>query len=240
MALKNFLVPSRHIFPAPYVILASNHGLFAQGGSVKLLHLDASIRNTHSVSRAVTAAIVDKLKRANPGIEVAYRDLIATPPPHMTFATLPDDHPSSAFAGPLTPPERLVRKESQKILEEFVAADIVVIGAPMYNWSLPTQLKSWLDIIVVPGRTFTYDQFGPERGLAGDKRVIVVLTRGQFYSPGARDAYAEHAATYLRAVLSFLGMANPEFIVIEGVTAGEDNKARAIASARDALEKLAA
>lgn len=207
---------------------------------MKLLHIDASIRGTHSVSRAVTAAIVNKVKQASPGIDVAYRDLIAAPPPYMTFATLPDDHPSSGLAGPLTFAERLVRNESQKILEEFVAADIVVLGAPMYNWSLPTQLKSWLDIIIVPGRTFTYGQFGPERGLVGNKRVIVVSTRGLFYGPGARDAYAEHSETYLRAVLSFLGVNKLEFVVAEGVMAGEENKAKAISSAMKAVQELAA
>lgn len=207
---------------------------------MKLLHIDASIRGSHSVSRAVTAAIVEKLKQANPGIDVAYRDLIASPPPHMTFATLPDDHPSSVFAGPLTPAERLIRNESQKTLEEFVASDIVVLGAPMYNWSLPTQLKSWLDVIIVPGRTFTYGQFGPEEGLTRKKRFIVVLTRGSFYGPGARDAYAEHAATYLRDVLSFLGVNNPEFVIAEGVMAGDENKVKGIASAMKAVEQLAA
>lgn len=207
---------------------------------MKLLHIDASIRGDHSVSRSVTAAIVNKLKHANPGIEVIYRDLIATPPPHMTFATLPGDHPSSVFAGPLTPAQTLVRKKSERILEEFVAADILVLGAPMYNWSLPTQLKSWLDIIIVPGRTFTYSQFGPEHGLAGNKRAIAVSTRGVFYGPGARDAHAEHAASYLRSVLSFLGVNNPEFVVAEGVMAGEENKVKGITSAMRAVEQLAA
>lgn len=206
---------------------------------MKLLHIDASIRGSHSVSRAITAAIVKKLNDTNPGIDAAYRDLIANPPPHMTLATLPDDHPSSVFAGPLTPAERLVRDDSQQILEEFVAADIV-LGAPMYNWSLPTQLKSWLDIIIVPGRTFTYGQSGPEHGLVGTKRAIVVLTRGVFYGPGARDAYAEHAASYLGTVLSFLGVHNPEFVVAEGVMAGEENKVNAITSAMRVVEQLAA
>lgn len=158
----------------------------------------------------------------------------------MTFATLPDDHPSSVLAGPPSPAQRAIRNESQKILEEFMAADIVVLGAPMYNWSLPTQLKSWLDTIIVPGRTFTYGRFGPEHGLVGDKRVIVVSTRGLFYGPGARDAYAEHSETYLRAVLSFLGVNNPEFVIAEGVMAGEENKTKAISSAMSAVEQLAA
>lgn len=207
---------------------------------MKLLHIDSSIRGSQSVSRAVTAAIVDKLKHANTGIDVAYRDLIASSSPHMTFATLPDDHPSSVFGGPLTAAERLVRNESQQLLEEFVAADIVVLGAPMYNWSLRTQLKSWLDIIIVPGRTFTYSQFGSEHGLIGDKPVIIVFTRGSFYGPSTRDAYAEHAATNLRTVLSFLGVKKPEFVIAEGVMAGEENKAKAIASAMDAVEQLVA
>jgi len=207
---------------------------------MNLLHIDSSILGSHSVTRRVTAAIVDTLKKANPQIEITYRDLAATPPPHMTLASLPGDHPSSAFAGPLDPAGQRVRDESQRILDEFMAADIVVLGVPMYNWSIPTQLKAWIDIIVVPGKTFTYGPHGPEKGLVGDKRFIVAVARGVFYGPETSAISAEHTETYLRTVLSFIGVNDPEFVVAEGVTAGDRNKAHALASALDAAARLAA
>jgi len=145
---------------------------------MKLLHIDSSILGSHSVSRRLTAAIVDKLKRANPQIEVTYRDLAAAPPAHMTLATLPGDHPSSAKAGPLDRAAQRIRDESQRMLDEFMAADIVVIGVPMYNWSIPTQLKAWIDMIVVPGKTFTYGREVRKRvwpvGSASLSRLLAV------------------------------------------------------------------
>lgn len=206
---------------------------------MKLLHIDSSVLGAHSVSRRVTATIVGKLKKANPHMEVIYRDLVAAPPPHMTLASLPGDHPSSAFAGPLGPAAQRVRDESQKMLDEFVKADIVVLGVPMYNWTIPTQLKAWIDVIIVPGKTFTYSAQGAEVGLVGNKRVIVAIARGAFYSSETAAA-SEHAQSYLRTVLSFIGVNNPEFVVAECVAGGDQNKAKALASALDAVEQLAA
>ncbi|HMK24176.1 MAG TPA: NAD(P)H-dependent oxidoreductase [Terriglobales bacterium] len=207
---------------------------------MKLLHIDSSILGPHSKSRLLTAAIVAKLTQAHPQIEIVYRDLAAEPPLHMTLASLPGDHPSSAFAGSLDEAAQRVRQESQRMLDEFLAADIVVLGVPMYNWSIPTQLKAWIDIIVVPGKTFTYGVQGPEEGLVGSKRVIVAITRGVFYGSGTAAISAEHAESYMRTVLSFIGVNNPEFVVAEGVTAGEENKAKALASALDAVRQLVA
>lgn len=221
---------------APAMVVALPHGVII----VKLLHIDSSILGTHSKSRQLTAAIVAKLKQAHPQIEIVYRDLAATPPPHMTLASLPGDHPSSAFAGPLDDAAQHVRDESQRILDEFMAADIVVLGAPMYNWSIPTQLKAWIDIIVVPGKTFRYGPQGPEEGLVGNKRFIVAITRGVFYASRTAAISAEHAETYMRTVLSFLGVTDPEFVVAEGVTTGEENKARALAFALGAVQQLVA
>jgi FMN-dependent NADH-azoreductase len=205
---------------------------------MKLLHIDSSIRNSHSVTRRLTAEIVNKFKQADPRIELIYRDLAEAPPAHMTLATLPGDHPSSRFAGRLNPGAQRVRDESQQILDEFMAADIVVLGVPMYNWTIPTQLKAWIDIIVVPGRTFTYGPKGPEGGLVGSKRVIVAVSRGVFYGLGTEASSAEYTERYIRTVLSFLGVNNPEFIIAEGVTAGESSKAQALASALAMVRQL--
>jgi FMN-dependent NADH-azoreductase len=207
---------------------------------MKVLHIDSSIRYSHSVSRRLTAAIVEKLKNDDPRTEVIYRDLVAAPPPHMTLASLPGDHPSSAYAGPLDHDAQRVRDESQRMLDEFMAADIVVLGVPMYNWTIPTQLKAWIDIIVVPGKTFIYGLEGPQEGLAGSKRVILAISRGVYYGPETAAASADHAESYLRTVLSFLGVNNPEVVVAEGVTSGELNKTKALASALAAVQQLAA
>ena len=207
---------------------------------MKLLHIDSSILGSHSKSRQLTAAIVAKLKQEHPQIEIVYRDLAATPPHHMTLASLPGDHPSSAFAGSLDAAAQRVRDESQTVLDEFMAADVVVLGAPMYNWSIPTQLKAWIDIVVVPGKTFRFGLQGPEEGLVGNKRFIVAITRGVFYASRTAAMPAEHAETYLRTVLSFLGVKNPEVIVAEGVTTGEENKGRALDFALGAVQQLVA
>lgn len=180
-----------------------------------LLHVDSSILGDHSVSRAVSAAAVAKLRAAEPSLGVVYRDLAATPLPHATPASLPADHPLTGGNGDAA---------SQQALDEFLAADIVVIGAPMYNFSVPTQLRAWIDRILVPGKTFRYGENGVE-GLAGDKRVVVALSRGGIYADPGFAAVAEHAETYLRFVLGFIGVKEPEFIVAEGVQAGRREQA---------------
>jgi FMN-dependent NADH-azoreductase len=175
-----------------------------------LLHIDSSILGDHSVSRTVSAAVVANLRAADPSLNILYRDLASTPLPHATPSSMPADHPLSGGAGDAV---------SQQALDEFLAADIVVIGAPMYNFTVPTQLRAWIDRIVVPGKTFSYGANGAE-GLAGDKRVIVALSRGGIYADPAFAAIAEHAETYLRFILGFIGVKAPEFIIAEGIQAG--------------------
>ncbi|MCS0495746.1 NAD(P)H-dependent oxidoreductase [Ancylobacter sp. MQZ15Z-1] len=178
---------------------------------MKLLHIDSSIQADSSASRAITSEIVKQFRARDPGLEIDYRDLAAAPLPHLSFAGL------------ATP-------EAQAVLEDFLAADIVVIGAPMYNFTISSQLKAWLDHILIAGRTFSY---GPEgvTGLAGGKRVVVALSRGGLYSEGMPGAANEHAETYLRAVLGFIGIADPEFIVAEGVALGPDQRQAALEAA---------
>jgi FMN-dependent NADH-azoreductase len=193
---------------------------------MKLLHLDASINGEASVTRQVTAAIVAALTKAHPGIETTYRDLAAASPAHVTLARLPAAHP---LAKPAEGDDAAERAAGEAMLEEFLAADIVVIGAPMYNFAAPTQLKAWIDRIVVPGRTFRYGQHGPE-GLAGGKQVFVALSRGGLYGPGAPAAGAEHAESWLRAILGFIGI-TPKFILAEGLAMGPDRRAQALEAA---------
>src|ERR1700723_1461878 len=145
----------------------------------KLLHIDSSVLGPHSVSRQLSAAIVDRLRQAAPGIEVTYRDLSATPLTHLSGAHL------AAAQGAANPDAALAQDlaAGQAVMNEFLAADTVVLGAPMYNFTIPSQLKAWIDRIIVVGKTFKYDAQGPQ-GLAGDKRVIVAISRGGFYGPG--------------------------------------------------------
>lgn len=185
---------------------------------MKLLHIDSGIQGELSTSRTISAAIVARLVTDHPGIEVTYRDLVAAPLDHL----LPAD-----LAGP----------EADAIVSEFLATHIAVIGTGLYNFTIPTQLKAWIDRILLPGRTFRYGDAGPE-GLASDKRVFVALARGGIYSPGNVNASREHAETYLRGVLSFIGVPEPEFIIAEGLARGDEVRTAAVAAAIKRAERV--
>ncbi|WP_026608257.1 FMN-dependent NADH-azoreductase [Methylocapsa acidiphila] len=195
---------------------------------MKLLHIDSSILGAHSVSRPIGQAVVDRLRRERPDLAVTYRDLAAAPLPHLSPTTAPSAHPLSGAAQGADSSVIREQAESQAVLEEFLAADIVVIGAPMYNFTIPTQLKAWVDRILVPGKTFAYGAEGP-KGLAGDKRAIIVASRGGLYGEAAPFAAAEHGEAYLRTVLGFIGIHDPEVIVAEGINMGPEQRDKALA-----------
>ncbi|HVX74962.1 MAG TPA: FMN-dependent NADH-azoreductase [Bradyrhizobium sp.] len=199
---------------------------------MKLLHIDSSVLGPHSVSRQVSAAIVDRLRKANPDLEITYRDLSSTPLEHLSGSHL-------AAAQGATPQAELLQDlaAGQAALDEFLAADIVVLGAPMYNFTIPSQLKAWIDRIVVAGRTFKYGAQGPE-GLAGNKRIIVAISRGGFYGADTPTALGEHLETYLRWVFGFIGIKNPEFIFADGVQIGPEHREKALAGALQAATAL--
>ena len=177
-----------------------------------ILKLDSSISGENSVSRVLTRSITDQLAAANPGATVIERDLVAAPLSHLTE-----------------------RGQDADVLEEFLAADTVVIGAPMYNFSVPSQLKAWIDRIAVAGKTFQYGANGPE-GLAGDKRVIVAVSRGGFYEAGSSF---EHVEAYLKPMFNFLGV-EPEFVRAEGVAVGPEQRDAGLAKGLAEVERLAA
>jgi FMN-dependent NADH-azoreductase len=177
---------------------------------MKLLHLDSSIMGEGSASRAISAAMVERLREADPGLEVTYRDLAAEPIPHMTL-------------------DAFLTLDSGAEVQQFLDADIVVIGAGFYNFSIPSQLKAWVDRIAVKGKTFTYGESGPV-GLATGKRVIIALARGNVYGEGSPYAAYEHAETLLRSIFSFVG-ADVEVIVAEGLGRGEEARRAAIEGA---------
>ena len=199
---------------------------------MKLLHLDASILGANSASRRLSAAVVERLSKATPGLEIVYRDLAAEPLSHLTGEHL-------AAAQGAVPESPAVQKDiaaSQTALQDFLAADIVVIGAPMYNFTIPSQLKAWIDRIVVAGKTFRYGAGGAE-GLAGNKRVVIAISRGGMYGPGAPAAAFEHLETYLRVIFGFIGVTNLEIIVAEGLQIGPEQREK---SMQGALQSAAA
>jgi FMN-dependent NADH-azoreductase len=201
---------------------------------MKLLHIDASILGAKSASRQVSGAVVDKLRKTVP-LEIAYRDLAAQPLLHLS-----GEHLAAAQgAAPQSPAVLGDVAASRAALDEFLAADIVVIGAPMYNFTIPSQLKAWIDRIVVAGKTFRYGAAGPE-GLAGGKRVIIAISRGGFYGAGTPAAALEHLETYLRAVFAFIGVTDLEIIVAEGLQIGAEQREKAMRGALDAATSLRA
>jgi FMN-dependent NADH-azoreductase len=202
-------------------------------GMTKLLHIDSSVLGAHSVSRQLSTAIVDRLRQTTPALDVAYRDLTTAPLAHLSGT-----HLAAAQGG--APADPAVQQElaaGQAALEEFLAADIVVLGAPMYNFSIPSQLKAWIDRILVAGKTFRYTAQGPE-GLAGNKRVIVALSRGGYYGAGTPGAALEHLETYLRGIFGFIGVTALEFIAADGIQVGPEHREKALASALEAVSQL--
>jgi FMN-dependent NADH-azoreductase len=202
--------------------------------TMKLLHIDSSVLGPHSVSRQVSAAIVERLRKTTPNIDIVYRDLTSTPLAHLSG-------PHLAAAQGATADTALQQDlaAGQAVIDEFLAADIVVLGAPMYNFTIPSQLKAWIDRIVVAGKTFKYGAQGAE-GLAGDKRVIVAISRGGFYGAGTPAAAGEYVETYLRWVFGFIGVTNPEFISADGVQVGPEHREKALAGALQEATNLRA
>jgi FMN-dependent NADH-azoreductase len=199
----------------------------------KLLHIDSSVLGPHSVSRQLSAAIVDRLRQTAPNLEIAYRDLSAIPLAHLSGAHL-------AAAQGATNPDATLAQElaaGQAVMDEFLTADTVVLGAPMYNFTIPSQLKAWIDRVVVAGKTFTYGANGPQ-GLAGNKRVIVAISRGGFYGADTPMAALEHLETYLRSMFGFIGVTRLEFISADGIQVGPEHREKALAGALEAATNL--
>ncbi len=189
---------------------------------MKLLHIDSSALGSHSVSRQLSASVVAQLQQRAPDMEMLYRDLAAQPLPHWTPVTAASD-PAAALGN--------------QVLEEFLAAEIVVLGAPMYNFAISSQLKAWIDRIAIAGKTFRYTERGAE-GLAGDKRVIIASSRGGVYGdgPGAAMDFQE---TYLRSIFAFMGVTNLEVVRAEGLNLSAEHKAAALTSAQAMIDLLA-
>jgi FMN-dependent NADH-azoreductase len=185
---------------------------------MRLLHLDSSALGAQSVTRELSAAAVARWQDTVPGLDVAYRDLDTQPLPHLTGSVLGKADAAAA-------------EESERVLQQFLDADVIVIGAPMYNFGIPSTLKAWIDRVAVAGRTFRYTEKGPE-GLAGGKRVIIASARGGVYGEVSPADFQE---AYLRQVFGFLGITKIEFVRAEGVAMGPQQRANALTSAHAAI-----
>jgi FMN-dependent NADH-azoreductase len=201
---------------------------------MNVLHIDSGILGDHSVSRRLTAAVAAQIKAEQPGAAVTYRDLVANPLPHLSGA-----HLMAANAKPEDVDAQVAAEveESRAVLEEFLAADTVVLGVPLYIFSLPSQLMAWIDRVAVAGKTFRYTAEGPE-GLAKGKKVIIVSTRGGHYSAGPA-AVMDHQESYLRSVLGFLGITDIEIVRAEGLNLSADSKVEAISEAERVISDRA-
>ena len=185
---------------------------------MKLLHLDTSALGTNSVTRELTAAVVARWQDAQADLIVEYRDLDANPLPHLTGSSLAKADPAQAEADEAT-------------LQQFLDADVVVIGAPFYNFSIPSTLKAWIDRVAVAGRTFRYTEAGPE-GMAGGKKVVIVSGRGGQYGDTSPADFQE---AYLRQVFGFIGVTDVEIVRAEGVAYSPQHRADALAAAHASI-----
>jgi len=203
---------------------------------MKLLHIDSGILGTASVSRQLSSALVTQYRARHPGVEVVRRDLVAVPLSHLNGEQF---FAAGADASQGSPEMQATLEENRKVLEEFLSADVIVLGAPMYNFGIPSQLKAWIDRIAVRGKTFAYSSQGP-KGLAGGKTVIIASARGGLYSAGMPAASWDHQENYLKAVFGFLGITDIRFLRAEGLNISPENKQKALEAAEQDVARLIA
>ena len=201
---------------------------------MNILHIDASASDAAaSHSRRLSAELVAKLKAANPGASVTYRDVVVDRLPHVDMtirqAWMPEGEKDPSLAATMA--------RSKELVGELKAADILVIGSPMYNFTVPSTLKAWIDHISIAGQTFKYTPTGPQGLLTG--KAYLALSSGGVYSQGP-FASNEHLATYLTAILRFLGISEVEIVRAEGVAYGPDQDAAAMTAARTQIGTLVA
>ena len=197
---------------------------------MNILHIDSSISGANSVSRQLTASIVRQLTGLAPGAAVIYLDLSTHPVPQLGPGLL-----AAKMAGA----DDADAAASAAALAAFMAADVIVVGAPMYNFSIPSQLKAWIDSICVAGVTFSYSAAGPV-GLCKDKRVIIASARGNVFSAPSPNAALDHQENYLRGVFGFLGIEQVEVIRAEGVAFGAEPRRLAMDAAMADVDALTA
>lgn len=201
---------------------------------MKLLHIDSSVLAGNSVSRQLTAQIVAEWTAQNADTTVSYLDLAQQAPSHLSADSLGFRMPAGSEQSDVQKAENAI---SEALVQQFLDADVIVVGAPLYNFSIPSQLKAWIDRICQVGRTFKYTEKGPQ-GLAGGKTVIVASTRGGMYSTSEGGRAMEHQESYLQAVFGFLGITDVRIVRAEGLAMGEAGRAQALASANTDIKTV--
>ena len=187
----------------------------------QVLHILSSSNTQTSFTRQLGKVTIDELKQTISGAKIVERDLVKDTVPHISPEWL-----GAAFSGQ----EQPILKQSQELIDEIFAADILVIEAPMYNFGIPSVLKSWVDHIARAGKTFRYTPTGPV-GLVTGKRAILVLSSGGIYSEGHMKSF-EHQESYLRSVLTFIGITDVEVVQTEGTAMGAESAAKAVEKAK--------
>lgn len=203
---------------------------------MKLLHVDSSISGENSASHKLTQQIVVEWTAKHPDTQVEYLDLVAEAPNHFTTAAMA---PRTGQTDGLSAEQVAENAVSEKLVSQFLAADVIVMGAPFYNFSIPTQLKAWIDRLAQPGRTFRYTAAGPE-GLAKGKTVIVASSRGGVYSTTEAMQALEHQESYLKVVMGFFGITDVRIVRAEGLGLGPEAVAAAFASAANDVKAVTA
>jgi FMN-dependent NADH-azoreductase len=198
-----------------------------------ILIVDSAATGEASVSRKLTRALADTLQRRDPAARIVHRDVGAAPIPHLTEATVP-----AIRAGIVDSPEaERALALSNELIAELKDADVIVLGAPMYNFGMPSTLKAWFDHVLRAGITFRYSERGPE-GLVTGKKAIVVEARAGLYSEGPAAAM-DSQEPHLRTLLGFMGVTDVAFVRAEKLAFGPEAAAAAIAQAVSALESFA-
>jgi FMN-dependent NADH-azoreductase len=198
-----------------------------------ILHVDTSPRGERSISRSLTKEFVSTWLQAHPGDTVTYRDIGHSPIPHVDEAWI-----AGAFSPPdqRTPALEAALKISDELIDELVAADIYVFGAPMYNFGISSVFKAYVDQVARVGRTFTISQNGFE-GLLKNKKALVITARGGSFAQGTPLAQYDFQEPYLRTLFGFLGVTDVSFIHAENLS-GDETREKSLIAAREAIEKL--
>jgi FMN-dependent NADH-azoreductase len=197
---------------------------------MKILQINSSQRPQASQSSRLAAQIVERLQAANPASELTVRDLGIAPLPSLDEAAI-----TAIFTPPgqRTPEQQARVERDDAVIAELKAADVIVLGVPMYNFGVPAQLKHWIDAIARAGATFKYTEKGPV-GLVTGKKVYVALTRGGLY----RNTPADTQVPYLKTFLGFIGLTDVQFVYAEGMAMGPESEQKALASAQSQIDEL--
>ena len=197
---------------------------------MKILQIKSSVFNGNGQSSRLAEGFVARLREERPDVEVVERDVVADPVPHLDGARA-----GAFFAKPeeRTAEQRAVIAYSDALIDELRAADVLVLGLPMYNFGVPSQLKAWFDHLARAGETFKYTEKGPV-GLLTGKKAYVFATRGGLY--GDNHSQSE----FVRQFLGFIGIADVEFVYAEGLALSPESRNNSLIAAQSRSQRLAA